>query len=372
MNETAPRRPGRGMHWREILGEARRDLASGTTRALLLSTVFGGVTVLAVALALADTVRAIDAAAEYRAIGASVNLIRAENRIDGAACDSLGDLPGVRSAGSLRKAADDLAPALLPSTPIPTKEVSPGFLAVVGSTPWNSPTGLAVSRGVVEATGLREGDPLPLQTREAAIAATFEYPDDGRQGDLAYSALVPQPRDDPLPYDECWIDVWPEDPQLTGLLRTTVLPPRSDEDDRPTTLQLNGRLGQRFAGSDAVTDGSGRSVAWGALGGGLLLGFVSVRLRRLELASAQHAGVSRPAQVATQLTQGLVWIIAGSVFASPAVATLALGDNPADTPVLLVTALRPMAVAALGAVGGIVAATIATRQKHLFRYFTNR
>ena len=119
------------LSWRALLSEAWRDCLSGTARVGIL-------TVLATALVggaiCADvfSLRSLSVeAASFRAHLGSVRVLQAQGSIDGATCDALSRIPGVR-AGAVRSVESGLSPLALPASSLPLYEVTPGTVALLG------------------------------------------------------------------------------------------------------------------------------------------------------------------------------------------------------------------------------------------------
>lgn len=364
-------RPRRTMHLATVVDEARRDVASGTTRALLLGVVFGTAMTATIALALGDAVRVIADGQRFRDSGASTMVLTAEGRIAGDACDQLRSLPSARAAGAVRAAPSDTVASALVSNPIPSKEITPGFRGLIGAPVSGSRSGLLVSEDVARTLSIATGDPLPTATSSASVEGIFAVPDDGRQGDLSFSLLLPQTTGDTRPYDQCWVEFWPPDPASAALLRTSLVA-AGDDSDRPTLRALNTRLGREFDGSSELAAGLGARAPLIALVTGGALGWAAVRRRRLELASALHAGVARPALALGQALQAIVWITAGSALAAPTLVALGTGSGRANAAALLAWGGVCLVTGALAAVSGTLFAVLATRERHLFRYFKDR
>lgn len=170
-------------------------------------------------------------------------------------------------------------------------------------------------------------------------------------------------------FDECWAQVWPADPSSEGLVHTALV---ADAQDEPVTGRLNDSLGARY---DAEARLEGRltrhaPAAAAALGAGL--GFVGVRIRRLELAAALHARVPKP-QVAWQVVvETAVWVAAGALVASAAAAWVAARAGTDPTAVLWAVGLRTVVAGATATLLGALLCAAVTREKHLFRYFKDR
>lgn len=106
---------------------------------------------------------------------------------------------------------------------------------------------------------------------------------------------------------------------------------------------------------------------------GLVLGVASVRTRRLELASARHAGVRADALALQTGIETTGWVLAGTLLATPVVYLAAsTGLEGVDTQSLWVLGLRTVAAGAGACIVGAVLTTLGTRERHLFRYFKQR
>ena len=350
-----------------ILREAARNLGSGTTRATLLT-----LTLVCVAsgLILADLVsvqQIVQRAEAFHRAGASVEILAAEHRIDGSACDDLAKLPGVRAAGAMRNSNDRIVPSALPGSPIPTVGASPGLVRLLGA----REHGAGVLVGPEVQARLGRSAQIALQTTSGSVpvGGTYDYPDDGRRAGLRYSLLVPVPAVGE--FDECWADIWPADSSLTQLLFTTVLPSQHPS-SQPELSQLNSTMGAAFDASDAIGGRATRLAALAGAGLGVIIGLWSVFSRRLEMASALHAGVSRGALMAVLLIESGLWLtISGMV--SYAVGVLAARHLEADLRATLALSSLQIALAAvLGGSVGTWAAFAAIRENQLFRYFKTR
>lgn len=353
------------MRW--VLGEARRNITSGTTHALRYALALA-VVVATLAAAEATTIdAALNRAAEYRASGANVLMLQAPGLVDGAACDAIGDLPGVEAAGAIRAEPTPIVAAALPNGSIAGYTVTEGALELFGVD--GAAAGLAVSDEVAASLGLSPGDPLITTSGTTAIRGTFVWPDDGRRFGFSYAALAPEQGGGA--FDECWARAWPVPDNLPSVLRLTV-DAGPDEDTPITVGQLNTTHGSSFDGGRLYDERTTRHAPWLALVGGLVIGFVSVRTRRLELAAARHVGVGVGAQHLMVLAESVAWVAASGVLVAAAVTALISRSSGVDDAALLVAAVR---VGACGVVGGLLgaqSATALTRESHLFRYFKAR
>ena len=354
------------MRARSILSEAYRNVVSGTTRALLLGILLAGITA---GLALAD-VRSILAlegdAADFASSGASVRVLVAHSTTDGAACEQLGEVPGVRSAGALKE-ADAVVLRTMNANPIPAYAVTPGLIGVLGGRPGG--TGAWISTQLAKTLSVRVGQDLVTTTGTLTVAGVFDYPDDGRDSRLGYAALLPQPAAGG--FDECWADVWPLSKARETLLYSALTVDTSSTD--PVTIgQLNTSRGKQFDGVGRFGSRATRFALPGCAVAGLLLGFVAVRLRRLELAGALHLGESRRALLATLLIETAVWAILALALAAGVLAFGVTQGHPPDPLQIFLIDIRGPAAAALATLPGALVASFTVREKHLFAYFKNR
>ena len=355
------------MNGRELLGEVWRNLLSGTTRAALFGLAFAAVVG---ALAVADA-RAVVAlhqrAAEFVAAGASVRVLSVAANVDGNACDALGDVPGVVSSGAL---AEDgtLLLAAMPDNPLPTYRVTPGMAAVLGVRA-ESASGVWVSSRTAETLRAGPGQVVDTDTGPVTLAGVFDYPDDGRDSRLGYAVLVPEPAAGT--FDQCWADVRPPTDGADEMLRWAVRPGAA-QGLSVTQGQLNPTLGAEFDGAAEFAGRPTRFALPAAALAGLVLGFVSVRLRRLELAGALHVGVSRGALLAGAVLETAAWTLAGLALALCSLVVAAHVGNPADPWDAVLVDARGPAAAALAALAGAAAAASLVRERHLFRYFKDR
>ncbi|OKI85818.1 hypothetical protein A6A27_40160 [Micromonospora sp. CB01531] len=136
--------------------------------------------------------------------------------------------------------------------------------------------------------------------------------------------------------------------------------------------QLNPRLGEGFNGARVFDSRPSAFAPLVSLIFGTLIGFLSVRSRRVELASARHCGVSVPDQLAHLLIETIVWCL---LALSLTVSALWIASSivvPNYQGFVLAELLRIPLLAAAGGVAGCVASVLTTREHHLFRYFKQR
>ncbi len=354
------------MRW--VPGEAARNVLSGTTHALRYAVALG---VALAALATAEVVGTdaiLSRAAAYRDSGGSVLTLEAVGQVDGSACDALGDAPGVRAAGALRAEPEPLIASALPRGPIAAYAVTGGLLEVLGAERTAEP-GVVLSRMASEGLGVGAGEPLAMTTGSTAVHGVYDWPDDGRRSGLGYAALVPTRANDT--YDQCWVDAWPAPPNLPTLVRTVLL--RSADGTAPVVVsRLNASLGATFDGHELYAARVTRFAVAAGVATGLVVGLVSVRTRRLELASARHVGTGAAAQHVQILLECTTWGLAAVALASGPVAVAVAAGTGGDRASLLAGALHVALPGAVSALLGAQCGVLTTREDQLFRYFKNR
>lgn len=349
------------MRWRSITSEAWRNVASGAALTVPLAVVLGLLVATLVGLGSSETLALTAQAVSFRDSGAAILILQAPGAVDGRACDALNGTPGVR-AGALRAAPANVVGAALPDSSVPTYEVTGGFSDLLGANGGgpNKRGGVLLSPEVASTLGNGLGS--------VEVSGTYRYPDDGRRADLGFAILVPT-----IPsgtFDECWAETWPPSGELEALLRTSYAPRASGTDLR--VLQLNGTLGENFDGTDRF---DARATRWLPLLGAasaFLIAFAAMRLRRVELASARHAGVRLADQLAITLGESLAWIGATVAIVTPVVCAFLLQAPRTDAPAHLHAALLTTALAVAAGVTGSSVAVLLSGEKHLFRLFKQR
>lgn len=349
-----------------ILSEVGRNILSGTARAGLFAILLG---VLAGVLAAADaiTITSIQNAAQrYVESGAAIRTLTTSSEVDGLTCDRLTETDGIQRAGALREADSTGLPAL-PRSPVATFEASAAFADILDIDPRAS--GIWVSQVLADSLGVTTGDRIETVRGSTLIAATFDYPSDGRDARLNLAIVIPTLSTGT--FDECWAVVWPENPDLDGIIRSATTP-GAGQAEPVTMAQLNKTQGARFDGRASFDDRITRWAPLAVLALGVGLGWLSVARRRLEHASSLHAGQTRGALLVAVLTETAVWAFAAAVMGVEIVAvtltTGAMGLNGSLFGDLVPTVLGGSAAAVIGAAG----ASVFVREKHLFRLFKER
>ncbi len=181
----------RRMSLRGAALEAVLNVTSGTTRAALFAVLLAAV-IFGCAGAEFLQLREINMRVrEFVSSGASTVLVEYAGRIDGAACESLASVDGVQAAGALRAASARPVAEVLPMTPLPALEATPGAVELLASGDSMETHALSVaemdgvwlSTQAAEVVGAQVGDTVPLSDGSRMhIAGIYASPEHvGRQ-----------------------------------------------------------------------------------------------------------------------------------------------------------------------------------------------
>jgi len=358
-----------GMNGRMLFWESWQNITSGTTHAVRYAVILA---ILVVATALADIlpIRAlIDRAEEFRQSGAATLIYSAPNRIDPLMCDRFADVHGVVGAGATRSTQPITALAY-PGARLPVFEVTPGFMSLFDVTGEQGNLGVVMSADAAEVLDALPGRMLATDRGNLEIAGIYTYPDDGRRSGFGYAILAPISAT--TSFDECWVETWPPNDAIMSLLPLT-LRGHDNDSDPPTISQLNSIHGRSFNGYAEFLN---RPLRYAPVLAGIaagILGFASIRARRLELAAAQHIGVTRKDQILQILIETISWIILGVIYATPILVYFVTQNIPTNSSAALFSIVGDVArVAIVSTIAGAVLSTALIREAHLFTYFKNR
>ncbi|SEH69323.1 MULTISPECIES: hypothetical protein [unclassified Leifsonia] len=356
----------RGLPLAGLIREAWLNLRSGVTRATTLATAFiltaGGLAFAGMSL----TQTAVHEAVAFQASGASTLVLKAGGMVDGERCALLAQVPGVQAAGALRRLPDAVI-STLPEAPASAFAATTGLAAVLGvSTP--QPMGAWVSGPLAADLGTREGAILPLGADDATVAGVFPYPDDGRDRALAYAMVSEVPVTGA--FDECWITVWPQNPQVQALLSAVADTPTGDDRTQATIGALNTTRGIAFDRSGGALLREWILSAEVVLG--LAMGALTVRIRRLELIGALHAGVGKPALATQIVIETTAWLSAAVALTGAAFWVVAASEEVPTALSLFLGALRLMGCATVATMVGALVSVLALRRRMLYSYFLSR
>lgn len=352
-----------------IWSEAFRNVAVGTTRAATFAVILA---ITAGLLAIGDVLQVhsiVLHAREFQTAGASISVLTSSHGIDPIACDALKDVPGIRAAGALRTETKKVVAVALPAAPIPSASITPGFADVLRAER-PSGEGVLISREVAQTLGVQRGGSIATADGDLTVQGVFPYPSDGRRAGYGYAVLIPTA--DTRAFDECWIDVWPSSEGVSLLAHTALIPGGGSSDKTPRLEQLNTTLGREFDSHGLLQQ---RLTRWLPLVGGVigaLVGFVSLRVRRLEIAANLHAGVHRRDERTILGIETIAWVIVGAIMASALVAYTFVFHIRAMDPQLVLIAARVLFPTSASVLLGALCAWITIREHHLFTYFKSR
>lgn len=308
----------------------------------------------------------------------------------GAACEGLRSANGVLGAAALRQSSDRVRIASLPATEIPTYEASAHVAQVFAATGIRKDnSGVIMSTAVARTYGAHAGTVLPLVGgARMRVSATFDWPSDGRQPTYGYAII--SPGNDTKAYDTCLVRAWPVPDGIESLLRVSIRADAesgvgaaasstsagtsgSNETPHAKISRINTTLGSHMPGP---ADFDARITRYAPLLMfviAMALGFASVCMRRIEIASALHAGYPKTAMLLQLSLETLATVAASCVACLPVVAIVPLiltGSGDA-MPVVAMLCRVPGAMS-VGMLAGTAVGGMAIRERQLFAYFKAR
>ena len=391
---SASARPA--MCLRAIWREACRNLLTGTSRTVALTLVLAACMIGAITVDWLQIRNLESNAAAWVSAGASTYVITAPGHIDGQTCSRLQAVDGVLAAGAFRSVDTRTVLAAFPSTGVPTYQTTPNAVTVfdIASNGLHADgasssarglgdgMGIVLSREAADLIGADVGDRLALADgRQTTVTAVYDYPDDGRASGYGYAALEPVPENGM--FDSCMVAAWPIPDDFDALLRYTVGDAEpsaaadvnesdSSQSVDATISQLNATLGTVPPSASSFRHRSTGMAFVVVTVVALLAAGASAWSRRVELASALHAGYRHVTLIA-QLTMETAAICgAGTMMALPLAAYAVTTSQPGDR-LAMVAALARIAVSVdIGALVGIILVAAGVRERLLFWFFKER
>jgi hypothetical protein len=356
------------MRAQAIWAEAWANLTSGTTRAALLAIVFI-LTIGGIAAVDARTILNITAQAHhFRTSGAATHVLRNTDRINARHCEALGATTAFTGTGALRTGSL-LRILSMPDTQLNTWEVTPGVLAMlptIAETLHDGSDGVWLSDDLAGTLGVTLGARLTTPTGDSRVAGIYRWADDGRARDLGFTMLIPTPAQGR--FDACWATIWPQNQAAAGLLHTT----RIGDDTHFDLSQLNPRLGATIDTNTTFNTRITRHASAATLLLGAAIGWTSIRLRRLEVASNLHARVRKTDLIAQHLIEAAGYFFPAAIISVAAIALMTAAENQAVTHTITSITANHILAAASGTLIAIIIAVATCREKHLFNLFKSR
>ena len=353
-----------------IASEAWRNIRSGTTHAALWAILFLLVSGTAVGIDGAAVATITKASTAFHAAGGSTFVVQAPGAISAARCEALSSLDRIQSSAAIRS-TEPIFLSALPSTPTALFEATAGVRQLLHAG-GDGRTGLLLSEQLASQLAVGPSSTLALTepTSSTNVLGVFDYPSDGRMSWLSSAAIAVVPTTGL--FDECWIDIWPSTSSTDALALFAVSGAASDTGDT-AIRQLNSTLGRSFDTSTLIENRSTRFLAIAGIFAAALLGYIAVRSRRLELASAMHAGVTRGRLVIQILVESASWLLAAMCAVVPLVYFIAAQTQVAgDTSLILGIEVRVLISQLLAAGTGVLLSLGLIRETHLFTYFKDR
>ncbi|MBO3663080.1 hypothetical protein [Microbacterium stercoris] len=354
------------MHPHDLFGEAVREVRSRNGRPFI--GFFGLLLVLGtlVAADLSDVRGVFESYNKFVASGATTMTATSIGAVSGSECDRLSQAGVVAGAGAIRT-GKPLRLRALPDVQVPFFEVTPGFAELLAGRNTAQSAGLILSKELAEDLSARIGTTLVTQTGAAEVAAIFSYPDDGRAAGLGWAALSITPPT--RPYDQCWVDIPSSDDHLTSLPMASLAGADSDA----TLAQLNSSLGSTFDFVQRIEDRPTRLAPLAAFLGSLIVVAAMNGLRRIEIASALHVGVTRRTLASRSVIECMAVAVPACLTALAAGwCFVALQPDVGDTVLQFLPAWRIAGAGLVGALVGSLIGVLHIRERDLYRHYKSR
>jgi ABC-type antimicrobial peptide transport system permease subunit len=359
----------------EIIQEARRNFSSNTSRFVI----FSSVTVLFLAgclgVNLSFVKNSIENAYTFRDVGGSVQVMNAAERVSSEKCENLGKISGVLAAGAITNPTGSLVSAKLPDSPVPYFIISDQFVDLLDlqDIDYNI-NGVLVSYDAAERLGVKVGDQVKLVDGGAfKVQGIYNFPNDGRQGDLGFAVLVPAVRTETVKYSQCWANIWPQNDHLTPLMYQSLETSggfSSDEQDQLFTL--NSSMGQTLADYENYRTSKLGFLAVILFLTCIVLSGISTQLRRLQMSYLMHLGISKSDLIKIQLVEILPIVFISGLFS--VLLSIYFGHTFGvwDQLVFYTVALKYFMASLIGLVCGIAIGTLMIKPKQFYNYFKSR
>lgn len=358
-----------------VISEAWRNLGTGTTRGLLFSLISICVITGSCVLDMHGITAILAGQRDFRDAGATVQVVSGAGGISGSQCLALGEVAGISNAMAVRSSSAPLAVSVLPSTPPALFEASGAiFHFLPPRDPLNprirSDGGVNLSSSIAEKLGSSPGDMLAVQGIEVLVTDVFSWPIDGRASLLDGAAVVSVPPTGR--FDECWVDVWPPDTRMRTLLLAATIP--DPDTGRPATVtQLNPTLGPGKPTAELLALRDTRIIRWAAITVAFGLGFVSVFIRRIEVAFSVHSGARHRLVTIQMAFEAIAWSSIAALATFAAIVIIARQfAQAADVSAVIGVQMPTVFAAAAAIVLGAMTGSVCIRSKSLFRYAKDR
>ncbi|MDR2973598.1 MAG: hypothetical protein LBV00_02625 [Propionibacteriaceae bacterium] len=352
---------------RNILGEALRNLASGTAHALWFASawlvIMGGVC----GLDLWELLALSGQVTDFHDRGGSTMVLTAPGHVDGVACDELAGITGIEAAGAIRVNDQRVDISTTPRSPLPISEITAGFARLLDFRE-GGPGGLLASASLADHYLDSRGTISTRASGATSVAGVFSWPDDGRAQGLAYTLLSVTPAN--RNFDECWARIWPPstgNSDLMGVALAGDTPPGEAQ-----VTPLNTTMGSTL---DPTALFANRRTQWLPIAGAAAcsgIGFLAVWLRRLECAATLDSGVPRLALSIQLFVETAWWSTLGCVIVSGLLVITGAQFEVTRPDGFALAAGWPLGFALLMTWGGAQAGLACIQRRALMVYFKHR
>ncbi|MDR3152258.1 MAG: hypothetical protein LBT85_02190, partial [Bifidobacteriaceae bacterium] len=146
----------------------------------------------------------------------------------------------------------------------------------------------------------------------------------------------------------------------------------SSAKDTSNIFRLNTTNGFDFSGLDDYNSRTTQNIFFIILLISVFIGFAAIIIRRIEFASAMHAGVKKTKVLLQVLAESALWIVPSVIITLPVIFYFAIFESDGDILSFVNIAFRIIVSGVFGALLGVVLAALSVREKSLFKYFKGR
>lgn len=314
-------------------------------------------------------------ARHFQEAGAATYVLEDAGNVISSACDALSRGDGVVESGALT-VGPGLRAVLLPGRTLPVWEATPGAVRALGFAPVDvGARGVWLSDRLAATLGVQAGEEFAVLDesesgiRQLRVLDVFRYPDDGRDPRFAEGILFPAAVGI-APGDLCIATVWPDQRWALPLLNLTIKSSASGgvgAGDAQIS-QLNQSLGVTF--DPGLPVGPWLSAA--AIVAGFALPQVALRVRRLEFASALHAGVSKSTLGLILSAEWCLWVVPAAVAGLGGIVLVALDLNVDPPTAALVSGLRTLLCGVAASYVSVVVFALRMKESDFLALFKQR
>lgn len=346
-----------------IFSESWRNTVTGTGRPLIFALITAGLLTLFLGFDVLTVSGLQHRAENFKDRGGSVRVLVADGAVSPATCDALSQVEGIETAGAFRETAA-MHLAVAPNRDVLTFEMTPGAAQLLGLKDITTP-GIYMADSFADRYGYSPGDRVETLSGSYRLVETYSYPEDGRSPRFAsaFLTIATFPTG-----SECWVSSWPPSENHDTLLYTTL----NSAGTSPQIGALNPTLGKDFSLPQEFSQRISRFAFPLVAVLTALVGFIAVRLRRLEIASNLQVGATRLAICMTIALETLYWLVPAALISFATLTLLVQSRLIYSAQGFFISLGLTLLASIFTGIMGALGAVTFIRGKHLLKAFRSR